>query len=257
MKVKKNFTFLCGMPRAGNTIIGSIINSNKNIKMTSYSVLPYMINDLILLKNCNSFKSFPDHKSFDNVLKNLFNNYYSDWDCEHIVERGWWGTDLNLRALDEIFKDTKFVILWRPVLEVLGSFVRVNKKNFIRDEDHLRYYVNHMMGDHGAVGLPLRSIKNLIEKKRNYKIFNYSDFLNDPKTFIINLSNFIGVDIQLPKKINQFNVNGMYYNDSAIGQEGLHTVSENLKYVNKENYKDYLPKDIINKYKGIEYELKS
>ena len=49
----------------------------------------------------------------------------------------------------------------------------------------------------------------------------------------------------------------MYYNDSAIGQEGLHTVSENLKYVNKENYKDYLPKDIINKYKGIEYELKS
>jgi hypothetical protein len=257
MKFFKNYTFLCGMPRAGNTIIGSIINSNKNIKMTAYSVLPYMINDLLLLKNCNSFKSFPDHKSFDNVLKNLFNNYYSDWDCEHILERGWWGTNLNLMALDNIFKDTKFVILWRPVLEVLGSFVKVNKKNFLKNEKDVRLYVNHIMKDNEAVGLPLKSIKNLIDKKRNYKIFNYNDFLKDSKTFITDLGNFIGVDIQLPKKINQFNINGMFYNDSAIGQEGLHTVSENLKYVNEENYKDYLPEDIINKYKGIEYELKS
>jgi len=55
------------MPRAGNTIIGSIINTNKSIKMTSYSILPQVINDLILLKQSNTFKNYPDHKSIDNL----------------------------------------------------------------------------------------------------------------------------------------------------------------------------------------------
>ena len=173
------------MPRAGNTIIGSIINTNKSIKMTSYSILPQVINDLILLKQSNTFKNYPDHKSIDNIIKNIFENYYNDWDYKYIIERGWWGTDLNLKYLNEVFDKPKFIILWRPVLECLASFVKINRNNFLRNDKDVVSYVDHIMKPNGTIGLPLRSIKNLIKSNQNYKIFYYHDFIKDKKKFII------------------------------------------------------------------------
>ena len=36
----KKIYFLCGLPRAGNTLLGSIVNQNKNIKITANSIVP-------------------------------------------------------------------------------------------------------------------------------------------------------------------------------------------------------------------------
>ena len=243
------------MPRAGNTIIGSIINTNKSIKMTSYSILPQVINDLILLKQSNTFKNYPDHKSIDNIIKNIFENYYNDWDYKYIIERGWWGTDINLRYLNTVFKKPKFIILWRPVLECLASFVKINRNNFLKNDKDVISYVANLMHPKGGIGLPLNSIKNLIKSNQNYKIFYYHDFIKDKKKFIKSLSYFIGTGINFPKKISQFELNGLKYDDKSINQEGLHIINTNLDYIPDENYEKYLPKEIIQKYKGADYEF--
>ena len=69
----KKYFFLCSLPRAGNTVLGSIVNSNKNIKMSPNSICPDIINNLkCKLKNSDIFENFPNHKSLDNVIKKFY-----------------------------------------------------------------------------------------------------------------------------------------------------------------------------------------
>jgi hypothetical protein len=119
--------FLCGLPRAGNTLFGSIINQSKNVKVTANTILTDVIYQLHLLKDYQIYKNFPDEKSLNNVIKNIFNNYYKDWKAKYIIDRGSWGTPANLYLLKSIIKKPKFIILYRPVLDCLASFIKIEK----------------------------------------------------------------------------------------------------------------------------------
>ena len=99
----KDLIFLNSLPRAGNTLLGSIINSNENVKMTANSVLPEILFKLENIKKSSIYLNCPDKKSFDNVQNSIFNNYYKDWKCNYIIERGPWGTPDNLNILKNIF----------------------------------------------------------------------------------------------------------------------------------------------------------
>ena len=127
--MNKQIYFLTGLPRSGNTLLSSIVNKNKSVKITANSILPTILYSLKELKNNNIFLNFPDHKSFDNVLFNVFNNYYKNWNCDIIIDRGPWGTPANLNILKTIFDELKFIILHRPVLEILASFIKIEKPN--------------------------------------------------------------------------------------------------------------------------------
>ena len=46
----KQYYFLCGLPRAGNTLLASLINQNPNITLTANSIVPEIIYQLASLK---------------------------------------------------------------------------------------------------------------------------------------------------------------------------------------------------------------
>ena len=54
----KNYYFLCGLPRAGNTLFGSLMNQNKNVKVSAYSILPNMFTSILDFKNNLHLKLF-------------------------------------------------------------------------------------------------------------------------------------------------------------------------------------------------------
>ena len=66
--------FLVALPRSGNTLFASIMNQNKDIAATANSLTLEIMKDLFLLKKTDVFQNYPDHKSLDNVLDNVFNN---------------------------------------------------------------------------------------------------------------------------------------------------------------------------------------
>ena len=94
--MKKKIYFLSGLPRAGNTLFSSLINQNKNIKVGANTVLTDAIFGLNIIKDDDIFHNFPDHESLDNVINNVFLNYYKNWNCDYIIDRGPWGTPTNL-----------------------------------------------------------------------------------------------------------------------------------------------------------------
>ena len=125
--INKKYYFLSGLPRAGNTLLSSFINQSQKVKATANSILPNILFELDKVKQTDIYKNFPDQKSYLNVYKNVLENYYKEWQAEYIIDRSTWGTPKNLELLKLIIPKPKFIILYRPVLECLASFVKITK----------------------------------------------------------------------------------------------------------------------------------
>jgi len=66
---EKRIFYLCGLPRAGNTLLSTLFNQNPEISATANSVITEIFKDLNNLKRSDTFLNYPDHDSFDNVIK--------------------------------------------------------------------------------------------------------------------------------------------------------------------------------------------
>jgi hypothetical protein len=238
-----NINFLCSLPRAGNTLLGSIINENKKIKLSPNSITLDIVYKLHELKNDDIFKNFPKHSSLDNLIKSSLQNYYKDWNCDLIIDRGPWGTPDNLYILKKIINNPKFLILLRPLEECLASFAKIQIDNKNYTKNNINNYLLRLLRQDEVIGKNIWSINNLIKENENYKIFYYDDLINNTDYFLQNLSLFLGFDIKKPKKLKQFSIDQIYYKDNYI--DNLHKIRtdkiEKLNYV----VEDYLNYDMI------------
>ena len=140
----KKIYYLLGMPRAGNTLFGSLLNQNPRVRVTANSIVAETMWITQGLKNDVLYKSFPDEKSIDNVIKNIIPNYYKDWDCDVVLDRSVWGLQDNLEMLKKYApNEIKFVVLYRDLEEVIASFIHWsenNKPNFLDNLERLLVY---------------------------------------------------------------------------------------------------------------------
>ena len=243
----KEYYFLCSLPRAGNTLLGSILNKSKNIRLTANSILPEIIYQLCFLKQDQIFTNFPDHKSYNNIIKNVFNNYYQEWNVDNIISRGTWGTPANLQLLKSIIKKPKFIILYRPVLECLASFIKIEKPIDVE----LR--CNQLLEKEDIIGKSLWSIKNIIQNKEDHIVINYNDLVNNTNETLKKIFNYLEVDFENidTKNLKQFSTNNISYDDSVL-PFNLHSIRTNKIEFNKYDIKDYLPPNIIKQYSNLD-----
>ena len=243
----KEYYFLTGLPRSGNTLLGSIINQNHNISLTANTIITDVLYQLHLLNDCEILKNFPDKKSFNNIIKNVFNNYYKDWKAKFIIDRGLWGTPANLQLLKSIIKKPKFIILYRPVLECLASFIKIEKPINVEVRCHQLMEIN------GMIGKSLWSVKNIIKEKEDYIRINYSDLINKPLDQINKIYKFLNIDNfnHTFKNLNEFSTNNIKYDDSVLNAP-LHKIRTDKIKLNKYNVKDYLPANIIKRYSNLD-----
>ena len=92
------------MPRSGNTLFASIMNQNPEIVCTANSITLEIMKDLFLLKETDVFQNYPDHKSLNNILDSVFDNYYKDWPQQIIIDRGPVMTTGNFEVMQKHFK---------------------------------------------------------------------------------------------------------------------------------------------------------
>jgi len=243
----KEIYFLTGLPRSGNTLLSSIINQNTLLKLTANTILTDVFHQLHLLKNYQIYKNFPDKDSFNNIIKNVFNNYYKDWKCKFIIDRGLWGTPANLAYLKTIIKKPKFIILYRPVLECLASFIKIEKPINVETR------CNQLMDVNGMIGKSLISIKNLLKEKENYIRINYLDLINKPLDQIDKIYKFLNINSfnHTFKNLNEFSINNIKYDDSVLNAP-LHKIRTDKIKLNKYNIEDYLPSNIIKQYSNLD-----
>jgi len=154
-------------------------------------------------------------------------------------------------------KDIKIIVLVRDLVEVLASFIRWSHNR--TDTFISRFNVktieekcDKLMREGGLLEKNLRAITHLLvpEHKNLYHLIEYNNLVEHPKRTIEGIYDYL----KIPKfkhryiGLDQFEVNGMKYDDTVIG-EGLHTIKSDS--INKSNYDAYslIPRSIVDKYK--------
>lgn len=170
----KKIYFLSGYSRAGNTFLSSILNQNKNITVTPNSCVVQIMYSLFELYKSTWIKNVPEVSGLNNVINNIFKNYYEHIDSEFIFERGGWGTPYNLNMLEKLNYKPKFLLLVRPLVEVLASYVKVQKPHNSVD---LVYDLMHP--DTGKIYWDWQSTSNIIKTNQNYLLIKYDDLVNN------------------------------------------------------------------------------
>ena len=190
--------FLIALPRSGNTLFTSIINQNPEIACTANSVTLEIIKNLFLVKTTNTFKNFPDHKSLDNVMDNVFTNYYQQWPQRIIIDRGPALTSDNpgnFELMQKHFKPGfKCIVLLRDLMEVFASYMKwytenpnsfVNKFGFSDEEKLLA-----LMDKEGAIVKEIRSIQMHIIIQRCVILLDTTIWWLIQKKYLKNYINF-------------------------------------------------------------------
>ena len=258
MDMKKIF-FLVGLPRAGNTLLGSILNQNPDIAATANSITPDILYALYRIKYLSASDNFVDPQSFNNITHHVFDLYYKDWNYKYIIDRGPWGVPDVLNILKETQQDIKIIVLVRDIIEVLASFIRwshnrtdtfINKFNVKTIEEKC----DLLMQEDFLIEKNLQAVKHLLlpQNKNLCHWVEYNDLVEHPKRTIEGIYDYLKISKFKHRYVdlNQFEVNGMKYDDTIHG-EGLHTIKSNK--ISKSNYDAYtlIPKSIVEKYRHL------
>ena len=255
----KQLFFLVALPRSGNTLFGSIMNQNPNIAVTPNSITLEIMKDLFLLKQTDVFQNYPDHKSLDNVLDMVFDQYYKDWPQQYIIDRGPVTTPGNFMLMQKHFKRPfKCIIILRDLLDVLASYIKWFEKeptSFVHryNKQTIEEKLWMLMNKDGAIAKDLEAIKNSYNYPGLCHYLKYDDLVNNTEVEINKIYDFL----KIPrfnhnfKSLKQFQINGMSYDDTVVGNR-MHTIREEIR---KEDnpYRSQLPKKIVDAYGHIKF----
>ena len=249
--------FLIALPRSGNTLFASIMNQNPEIACTANSVTLEIIKNLYLIKTTDTFQNFPDHKSLDNILNNVYNLYYKDWPQRIIIDRGpvmLSGNPGNFELMQKHFKPGfKCIVLLRDLMDVFASYIKwytENPDSFVNklgktDEEKILA----LMKKEGAIVKQIKSIQTAHNYPNMCHFIRYDDMAANPEKIFQELYKFLE-EPYYPhyfENLKQININDMKYNDTVEGKN-MHTIRTTVR---KETNNYIVPKSIREKYGHI------
>jgi sulfotransferase len=253
----KQFYYLCGLPRAGNTLFSSIMNQNPKVAVTANSMVADIFIGAEMLKKTDMYSNYPDEQSLDNITTNVIPNYYSHWKEDYIIDRTIWGSPSHFEVLKKYAPNKiKVIVLVRDIKEILASFIKFSystKDNYIaREGDTIQERCDYIMANDGSLHKWISAVYNLTrpENKEYIHLIEYDDLVKHPKEEIDKVYDYLYIEPFEHRftDLNQLENNGIKYDDSEIG-EGLHTIKEDK--VEKTDYDmwDYLPKNVDEQYR--------
>ena len=216
--------------------------------------------DLFLLKQTDEFQNFPDHKSLDNVLDTVYDNYYKDWPQRIIIDRGPVMTPGNFELMQKHFKKPfKCIVLLRDLMDVLASYMKwytenpdafPNRFNLKNDEEKLSMVMNNK----GAVAKDLEAIKNAYNYPEICHFVKFNDLMANPKEELQKIYSFLE-EPYYPhyfENLKDININGIKYDDTIVGKNmhKLHTGKIEKIY---NPYITKIPQRIKDKYEHIRF----
>ena len=252
--------FLVAQPRSGNTLFASLMNQNKDIAATANSITLEIMKDLHLLKKTDVFENYPDHKSLDNVLDNVFTNYYQQWPQRIIIDRGPVMLKGNFELMQKHFKHSfKCIVLLRDLMDVLASYMQwytenpdafPNRYNLNTDEEKLKMIMNK----DGAVAKDLEAIKNSYNYQDMCHYVKYDNMVTNPEQEFRKIYKFMDEPYFNHRfsNLDQVNVNGLSYDDKVVGSN-MHKLFDGPVRKVYNPYIERIPESIRKAYEHIKF----
>jgi len=235
----KNFVFLTGMPRSGSTLLTSLLNQHPDVYASTNSpILEYMIRSEDFIYNMEQYQANPRPRALRNVISSMLPAFYEDRGESLVVDKSRIaGHPIAVEVINEhVGPDTKFIVMLRPTLEVLSSFIKLMRANPIGsssiDEglDPLAGYLDDrrcdkLMAKGSPLAMAIESVENLKKPQYSDRVFfvDYDTLVSDPAAVMSGLGDFLGLshfqydleNIVNPEKERDKEVYGL---------DGMHTV---------------------------------
>lgn len=265
----KKIYFVSGFPRAGNTLLASLLSQNPNITATPYTYTPEIFFKIIsIVNNSAVYNNFPNFKPINEVLKNVFHNSYAHCKTDYVIERSDWFTPYNMQVLQDYApNEIKIVILVRDILEIIKSYLILCQQNpdFFINHEYNRlprssYYKTEIedkadviMAKGGHIDHTLYSIKYMMENHPDIiKFVEYNDLVCDTKNTLDSIYDFYNItrfqhDLN---KLDELSLDGVKYNDAVLGAP-MHKLRNTSVSLPEHDFQ--LPESVIHRYSGLEF----
>lgn len=218
----KDIVFLSGLPRTGSTLLTSILSQNPDIHTEGNSALCQLMWDMQV--SCEQTEQMLNKPGLsDKLISELPNIFYENASGSIIDKCRSWTLPANLELINKyITKTPKIIVMTRPILEIVESFVFIRKMNgWVDPEQGLL--------DEGSEPI-MRSLAGVNYAKQintgQFLFVEYQDLLDKTETILDRIYDFFGwkkfkhnlKDIKNPTPEA----------DVAIGLVGLHDIRPNI-----------------------------
>jgi sulfotransferase len=247
--MNKQYSFLSGLPRTGSTLLSSLLSQNPQIHSEGYShVCELMWQVYINSANLNLDDWAPNilaskrQASIVNIISSIPNLYYADISKPFVLDksRSWLLPD-NINVIKNYFSSSsKFIVLIRPLEEIVASFAKIRLKSGWNEEN---LYDNLLQDNTHPITIPLEGVLHAKENNQGeYLFIQYDDIVYDTKKTLNRIYDFC----EWPKYEHDLNniTRTFVQNDEVYGYKDLHDVR---KTIEKQKYHMDIPRNILKK----------
>lgn len=266
---EKQFVYLTGLPRSGQSLLRSLLNQNPEIYCSTESpVGDVMANAESTLINSPVYLAAPKPESLKSTISSIIDNYYSNTDKPIIVDsdKGWCVINRFNLLLKYRQNNLKLICLVRPVVDILCSYLALLEENtntnFI-DEMLKQNPQTHvgtinekrcevLMSPASPLSYQVKGVSTLYNSPYRSNIFyiHYDELVTEKQNILDDLYDFL----QIKKYSHNFeNIERLEIeDDSQYGMLGFHKVHKSIQLTNRKADAILSPY-IYNKYKHLTF----
>lgn len=261
------YYFMGGLPRAGSTLLKSIIDQNPNIYSGPISpVMELMYHTEEYFKTSEQYLGYPRPESAYKIIQSYADNFYFNKEESIIIDhcRSWPNNIERIRTY--LNPNPKIICPVRDVVEILASFVSMVHRNSdqlsfidknlidngatVDDENRC----NYLMSDDGIVEQALWAQSQAFirgDDKKYLLIVEYNDLIEDPEGTMRRVYNFLEVDYY-EHDFNNIENKHRELDTEVFSLKDMHHVRKKVEKISKKPEDIFTP-HILNKYRKLEY----
>lgn len=208
----KTYYFMSGLPRAGSTLLSSILNQNPRFYSgPSSPVVPTMIAIENSLSQDELFLAYPKPQQGAKIIAGVLENYYSDIDRPVIFDknRSWVNRVNYIPGYFNV--EAKILCPVRDIKEILASFIAMQRRNTYTPDRSKINFIDEMLiksntpltddnrceflaSPMGILGQSYNGIKQAIMEghQKALHFIEYSDLLDAPEETMRKIYEFLG-----------------------------------------------------------------
>lgn len=208
----KTYYFMSGLPRAGSTLLSSLLNQNPRFYSgPSSPVVPTMIALEQSLSQDELYLAFPKQEQAAKIIGSVIDNYYSDVEKPVIFDknRSWVN---RLHYIPGYFGvEPKVLCPVRSIDEILASFISMQRRNTYTQDGAKINFIDEMLiksntpltddnrceflaSPMGILGQSYNGIKQAIMegKQKSLHFVEYADLMDKPEETMKAIYEFLG-----------------------------------------------------------------
>ena len=264
--MNKKFYFMAGLPRAGSTLLSTLLNQNPRFYSgPSSPVLGGMYSAHQNFIDNELYHGYPKPDSVNKIIGSIIENWYSDIDKPVVIDknRAWCARVPFIEGY--IKQEAKIIVPVRRVDEILASILTMIKRNPFKDGQPRINFVdeylikanipindenrcNHLLNPDGILWESLNATKLGVDGGHGDKFHyvDYNDLVTDPQTELNKIYTFLGEELfehSFDNLSNQHREDDL----TTYGLGDMHEVHSKLEKTSS-NPSEVLPASVIKLY---------